>query len=195
HETVHALTARINAYPLVDGGKVARVPEGPMFYPPRLLRAMFPVESPFVESYLTIGAASSADHFRYLLDEFNAYAHDLNTAIKLDPIRPRAFESGHRDGLAALMAFVAAYVEGARLYRPRTWAALSSPKIRQTVSTLWEQSEEVMGRSCRLARYGFEAPAYLASVCQADNSHALGRLLGRPPRCPIRCRLQTARHN
>lgn len=192
HETVHAETSRRDGYPLLNGSIAARIAEGPQFYPPKLLRGLFPAESPYVESYLTTGAASSADHFRYLLDEFNAYTHDLNTVVKLDHVRPDGFESGHRDGLAALMAFVATYAETARRRHPATWSALVAPAARKTVVTLWRQAEEVMGRSCHLARYSFEAPAYLAHVCGKTDKHGIGQLLGRPPLCPIRCTM-TAR--
>lgn len=192
HETIHAVTANRDAYPLVRGGTAWRVPESPDFYPPRLLRSMFSAESQYVISYLTPGAASSADFFRYLLDELNAYSHDLNTIVHLDSIRERDFESGHRDGLAALMAFVATYVDMAHRRHPRTWSALQTPKVRRTVVTLWEQAVDVMGRSCHLARYSFETPGYLAKVCGATDRHGLGRLLGHPPRCPIRCKIQVA---
>ncbi|MCB1510709.1 MAG: hypothetical protein KDJ36_07375 [Hyphomicrobiaceae bacterium] len=192
HETIHAETSRLDGYPLLAGGLARRVAEGSPFYPPRLLRGMFPADSPFVESYLTTGAASSADHFRYLLDEFNAYAHDLNTVVKLDRIRPTGFESGHRDGLAAMMAFVATYAEVARQRFPATWVALKASRTRTTVVALWRQAEETMGRSCHLARYSIEAPAYLQHVCGKTDKHGIGQLLGRPPLCPIRCTM-TAR--
>jgi hypothetical protein len=192
HETIHAMTANRNTYPLVGGGTAWRVPESPDFYPPRLLRTLFPASSQYVSSYLTPGAASSADYFRYLLDEFNAYAHDLNTVVHLDAIRARDFDAGHRDGLASMMAFVATYIEMAHKRQPRTWEALQAPRVRKTVVTLWEQAEDVMGRSCNLARYSFETPDYLSRFCRATHRHGLGQLLGRPPLCPIRCKLQVA---
>ena len=184
HETVHMLTDEKDAYPLVRGGTVYRVPESPDFFAPAVLASRFPANSPYVESYLIRGAASSADFFRYLLDEFNAYAHDLNTSIRLEQLENPDIETAHRDGLAAFMAFVTAYVGQARSAYPRTWRALQRPKVRGTISALWSQAEDIMGKSCHLHRIAQEAAGYLGRVCRANILHPLSQLLGRPPLCP-----------
>ena len=101
HETVHLLTSEKNAYPLIDGGVAQRPSESLRFFPPRDIARRFDSRDVYVQTYLKRGAASSSDDFRFLLDELNAYSHDLASAVKLVSLRsPEHGEVGHRDGLA-----------------------------------------------------------------------------------------------
>src|ERR1043165_9261 len=123
HESVHYITAEIDAFPLVHGGQVKRPHDVSAFFAPSLIAGKFKAGD-FVTTYLKPGSASSASDFLYLLDELNAYTHDLNTAVELNRSRggveDGALEVDHRDGLAALMAFVALYVERAERSEPAT---------------------------------------------------------------------------
>jgi hypothetical protein len=188
HETVHMITEEENAYPLIDGRRLPRVPERRPMFPPKLAAGGFDASSTYVETYMKPGAATSAEEFGYLLNELNAYTHDLHAAVQLRSLSLPGQSVHHRDGLAALMAFVAAYTEHARTRHPATWSELQRPELRRTVATLWAQSEEVMGNSCRTPDYGYEAPVFLDHFCRATIHHALGALLGRPPRCPVSCK-------
>lgn len=192
HEGTHILTREINAYPLINGQTVAMVGEIRQLFRPGLLAPRFNPASAYVENYLMPGQASSADEFGYLLDELNAYSHDLNAAVKLRHLARKDYDVMHRDGLAALMAFTAAYVERARTQDKEAWAVLQSPDVRRSVATLWGQAENVMGASCGVPRYGTETPDYLKPVCSANIRHGLGHLLGRPPLCPVSCLKATA---
>lgn len=187
HEGVHILSDEVGGYPLIGGGIATRVTETRLLFPPRVLAQKFNSASSYVETYLTVGKATSAEEFGYLLDEMNAYSHDLHTAIKVRHLAPPSETAFHRDGPAALMAFVAAYVERARQENGDAWRTLQDPKIRKTVNTLWAQAEDVMGASCRTPDYAMETPEYLTPVCAANIRHGLGQLLGRPPLCPITC--------
>ena len=187
HESVHALTTQLDAYPLIDGRTVPRVADSRAFFPPRRVAGAFRADSTYVQNYLQEGGATSAVEFGFLLDELNAYSHDLNAAVRLRSMASPDRHVYHRDGLAALMSFVAAYVERARLESSETWRTLQVPVIRKTVTTLWAQSESVMGASCRTPNYGDETPAYLASICSSTIGHGLGQVLGRPPLCPVSC--------
>jgi hypothetical protein len=187
HEGVHILTEEINAYPLINGQTAQRVAPSARLFPPRNLAGLFRARSSFVQTYLKPGAATSAEEFGFLLDEMNAYTHDLNASIKLTKLMDPNRDVYHRDGLAALMAFTAAYVDRAKDERTETWTALQAPAVRKTVNILWSQAERVMGASCRTPRYALETPDYLAPICSANISHGLGELLGRPPLCPVSC--------
>lgn len=187
HETIHMVTDQKDAFPLINGGRAYRIPEWPAFYRPSELLGQFSASSPYVQNYLKPGEASSADFFRYLMDEFNAYSHDLNTAIRLKPLEAPDQVTHHRDGLAAFMAFVAAYAAKAKADHPQTWKALKVSKVRASVYTLWSQAEDVMGNSCRIRNIANEATQYLRQVCTASILHPLSELLGRPPLCPVRC--------
>ena len=116
HESVHYITAETDAFPLVNGGEIKRPHEVSEFFAPSLIAGQFSADD-FVTTYLRPGGASSSTDFLYLLDELNAYTHDLNTAVALSRSQAVAQEGAdevdHRDGLAALMAFVALYVERA----------------------------------------------------------------------------------
>src|SRR5262245_48297053 len=137
HESVHLLTSEKDAYPLIDGGVAQRPSESLRFFPPREIARKFNDGDMYVQTYLRRGAASSSDDFRFLLDELNAYSHDLATAVKLESLRrPEHGQVGHRDGLAALMTFLMSYVDTARASVPATWASLQSPEVSKTVQSL-----------------------------------------------------------
>ena len=144
----------------------------------------------FVTTYLRPGSASSSTDFLYLLDELNAYTHDLNTAVNLSRSRA-AVEAGdevdHRDGLAALMAFVALYAERAEQSEPATWRGLLEPRVAKTVSELWGRAEKVMASSCGIPNFGTEDKSLIRQFCQSGPQAALQKILGRAPVCPTAC--------
>jgi hypothetical protein len=187
HESVHMLTADTDAYPLIEGGAVRRPPEGVRFFPPRDIAGRFDRRDVYVQTYLRRGAASSADDFRFLLDELNAYAHDLHTAVKLLPLQQAGRQAGHRDGLAALMSFLMSYAEAARQSAPATWEALQRPETKKVVQTLWTQAETVLASSCGIPSFGIDDRRHIGFLCNCGNGDALGHLLGRAPVCPAAC--------
>src|SRR5947209_5510435 len=159
HESVHYITAETDAFPLVNGGRVKRPHEVSAFYAPSLIAGKFKAND-FVTTYLRPGSASSSTDFLYLLDELNAYTHDPNTAVSLSrsgkPVGQDGDEIDHRDGLAALMAFVALYAERAEQSEPATWSGLLEPRVAQAVSELWRRAEAVMASSCGIPNFGTE---------------------------------------
>ncbi|TXM97599.1 hypothetical protein FV222_15725 [Methylobacterium sp. WL103] len=185
HESVHMMTADGDVYPLVGGGAVRRPPESTaLFEPARIARQFRP--SLFVTTYLRVGGSTSATDFRYLLDELNAYTHDLDTAVALDGLRTPDRQLSHRDGLAALMSFVAFYVKAAEA-DPDAWTALKHPDMKNAVSALWGQAERTMIGSCRITDIGTEDRVFLTKLCERGPQTALKRLLGRAPVCPKEC--------
>jgi hypothetical protein len=188
HESVHYITAEIDAFPLVRGGQVKRPHEVSAFFAPQLIAGKFKANE-FVTTYLRPGSASSATDFLYLLDELNAYTHDLNTAVNLN--RSRGVEHGddvdHRDGLAALMAFVALYAERAEQSEPATWRGLLEPRVAKTVSELWGRAEQVMASSCGIPNFGNQDKSLIRQFCQRGPQASLQKILGRPPVCPTAC--------
>ena len=98
-----------------------------------------------MQTYLRRGAASSADDLLYLLDELNAYSHDLASATKLVDLHKRNGQVDHRAGLAALMSFLMHYVEVARERKVPTWEGLRRPEVKRVVGTLWQQAESHTG--------------------------------------------------
>jgi hypothetical protein len=191
HESVHYITEKNDAFPLVNGGEIRKPHEVSTFYPPSLIAAKF-APSHFVDIYLTPGKASSATDFLYLLDELNAYSHDLKAAVNLESLRPPDEQVDHRDGLAALMAFVAVYVETAEKSEPATWRGLQEPPVANTVAALWKRAEQVMVSSCRIPNIGGEDKTYIRRFCEAGPQSAMQKILGRPPVCPVDC-LRTPR--
>jgi hypothetical protein len=193
HESVHRLTHERDAFPLIDHGELRRPHEVSAFFPPSAIATKFERDDPFVSTYLGPGRASSASDFLYLLDEMNAYTHDLNVAIALNGLRPADEHVDHRDGLAALMAFVATYLETAERKDPLTWSGLRKPEVAKTVAGLWGQAETVMTRSCGIANFGSRDRGYIRHFCEDKRRSSLRQILGRPPICPAEC-LQVA-HN
>jgi len=189
HESVHYITAETDAFPLLNGGRSKRPHEVSAFFAPAQIAARFKA-SDFVTTYLRPGAASSSGDFLYLLDELNAYTHDLNAAVALSRSHASAEEGDHvdhRDGLAALMAFVALYVERAAESEPATWRGLTERRVARTMSELWGQAEKTMASSCGIPNFGTEDKALIRQFCQRGPQAALQKILGRAPVCPTAC--------
>jgi hypothetical protein len=188
HESVHYIAAELDAFPLVEGGQLKRPHEVSAFFAPQLIATKFKAND-FVTTYLRPGSASSSTDFLYLLDELNAYTHDLNTAVSLK--RSRGVEHGdevdHRDGLAALMAFTALYAERAEQSEPATWRGLLEPRVAKTVSELWGRAEKVMASSCGIPNFGTEDKSLIRQFCQSGPQASLQKILGRAPVCPTAC--------
>jgi hypothetical protein len=194
HESVHYITAEIDAFPLVHGGQVKRPHDVSAFFAPSLIAGKFKAGD-FVTTYLRPGSASSAGDFLYLLDELNAYTHDLNTAVRLSRSRGHvedgALQVDHRDGLAALMAFVALYVERAEQSEPATWSGLREPRVAKAVSELWGRAEQVMASSCGIPDFGTEDRPLIRQFCEGRPQASLHKILGRAPVCPTACLTST----
>lgn len=186
HESVHHLTQDRDAFPLMDMSYVKRPHEASKLMAPSIIAGKF-APSDLVTSYLRPGTSSAANDFLYLLDEMNAYTHDLDVAIALDSLRPRKEQINSRDGLAALMAFVAIYVETAEESRPKTWSGLQNPAVATTVSALWSQAEKVMASSCGIANFGHDDQKYIRQFCADKPQTSLAKILGRAPVCPTDC--------
>ena len=191
HESTHFVTSEIDAFPLVGGGTIAIPHDVAGFYPPARIVGRFSPDD-FTTIYLRLGKASSSTDFLVLLDELNAYTHDLNAAVDLKDL-VRAGESvDHRDGLAALMAFVAVYAEVAQESEPAAWRALRDPAVATLVSALWRQAERVMASSCGIPDFGTRDEIYIGRYCSAKAGTALAPILGRAPICPTACLETTA---
>jgi len=187
HESVHILTEEKDGYPLIDGGIARRSQEVARYFAPKEIAKRFDRSDMFVQTYLRPGAASSADNFTFLLDELNAYSHDLNSAVKLVPLHKGDGQVSHRDGLAALMSFVMGYVDAARQQNSATWQGLQRPEPRKLVQTLWAQAETVLASSCGIPRFGSRDRQYVGFICARQNGDALADVLGRAPVCPSAC--------
>jgi hypothetical protein len=187
HESVHLLTEQRDAYPLIDGGSVKRVHEISRFFAPREIAGRFERGDIYVQTYLRPGAASSAQDLVYLFDELNAYSHDLNSAVRLVSLHKGDGEVDHRDGLTALMSFTLGYVDAARRQHPATWEGLQRPEEKKLIQTLWTQAEAVLAASWAIPGIGRQDRKYVAFMCDAGNSAALGQLLGRAPMTSAAC--------
>lgn len=187
HESVHYLTTSKNGYYLLDGRVLRRPPELARLSPPRQIAGSFRGDT-YVQTYLRPGAATSADDLTYLLDELNAYTHDVHTAVKLVSLsKPNDGSISHRDGLGALMSFVMKYAANAKQKNAATWSTLNAPAPKHTIRTLWGQAEKVLASSCGIPRFGVNDRMYIGFICNGSNSAALGELLGRPVVCPQSC--------
>jgi hypothetical protein len=187
HESVHLLTHQRDAFPLIEGGEVRRPHQVSRFFAPREISRQFDLKDAYVQTYLRPGAASSASDFLYLLDELNAYSHDLHAAVQLMPLQRRDRRADNRDGLASLMAFLTGYVQAAEKTKPKTWEGLMQPEPRHVVQILWAQAETVLASSCGIADWGFKDRAHIAFMSSPKNNSALTQLLGREPTFSSAC--------
>jgi hypothetical protein len=185
HESVHMLTEQQDAYPLIGGGSVKRVHALSRFAPPREIARKFDQRDNYVRTYLRRGSASSADDFMYLLDELNAYSHDLNSATRLVALHKGGGQVDHRAGLAALMSFTMSYADAAQQQKSATWQGLQRPEVKQLVQALWTQAETVLAGSMGVQGIGGEG--YVRFLCSRANGAALGELLGRAPMSARTC--------
>ena len=195
HESVHVLTEENDVFPLINGEVLARPSEASSFLPPKLIarkaRSLFGKDNVFVQTYLgsTVAAVSSADDFLYLLDELNAFGHDLNTATKLSGymFQRQGSQIGYRDGLAALMAFVSIYVNNARESNTSTWQGLQGKNVKPVLRTLWLQGELVLSRSCETMRLSSHDQDYIRLICNERQRAAMAQILDGQPFCPETC--------
>jgi hypothetical protein len=193
HESVHYITAETDAFPLLHGGQVKRPHEVSAFFAPSLIAGQFKANE-FVATYLRPGRASSSGDFLYLLDELNAYTHDLATAVSLSRSGGPAGEGNevdHRDGLAALMAFVALYAERAEESEPATWSGLRQPRVAKVMSELWGRAETVMASSCGIPNFGTQDKSLIRQFCQRGPQASLQKIIARAPVCPTACLAST----
>jgi hypothetical protein len=187
HESVHVLTQEKDAYPLMDGSLLPRPHEVSRFFAPKDIAKSLDARDVYVQNYLGPNGASSKTDFMYLLDELNAYSHDLDAAVALVSLQRRDRDVDHRDGLAAVMTFVMRYVETARKTQPASWQGLQRPQPRQAVQALWSQAETTLAASCGLPAFGLHDRDYVAYLCEKNNAGALAELLDRAPVCPTEC--------
>ncbi|ETR79082.1 hypothetical protein X566_11850 [Afipia sp. P52-10] len=187
HETVHLLTEERDGYPLIDGSVVRRPHEVSKFFAPKEIAGKFKPQDIYVQTYLRPGGASSKDDLLYLLDELNAYSHDLNAAVSLVSLRRRDRDVDHRDGLAAMMTFVMSYAETAQKSQASTWQRLLRPGPKHVVQTLWKQAEGVLASSCGIPAFGKNDRDYIRFLCEPKNGAALSEVLGRAPACASEC--------
>jgi len=186
HESVHFITSETDAFPLVGGGDIQRPHEVSQFYAPSRIAGSFEA-SEYADTYLKPGRASSSKDFLFLLDELNAYTHDLNAAVDLKGMRRADRYTDSRDGLAALMAFVALYVEHARASEPATWEGLREPAVARAMATLWGHAEKAMAASCGLPNFGTRDKAFLRQAYGRSAQAALTGVIGRAPATPDEC--------
>nr|WP_181377307.1 hypothetical protein [Ochrobactrum sp. LM19]AJW29969.1 hypothetical protein pLM19O2_p24 [Ochrobactrum sp. LM19] len=195
HETVHTITEELDTFPLINGNSLSRPHEASALAPPKAIaqamRKAFGADDIFVQTYLATGpaAASSSDDFLYLLDELNAFSHDLNVASKLSSHvkMQNEVQVDHRDGLAALMAFVTGYSSTMAVGDQSTWLGLQQVDINNTLRVLWEQGEAVLGASCGIPDFGSKDRVYIGYFCDPLHNGAITQLLGREPVCPRKC--------
>jgi hypothetical protein len=185
HESVHHLTEDHDAFPLLDGHQLPRPHQVSKFFAPSAIAGKFGRNDMFASTYLHPGRASSSSDFLYLLDEMNAYTHDLNAAISLNRLRPPDQQVEHRAGLASLMAFVAVYVETAEESHPATWAGLH--RIVPVFTELWTQAETILEASCRVPNLGSHDQTPIRQLCGQKPRASLAKILGRVPVCPTEC--------
>jgi len=183
HESVHLLTQDKDAFPLIEGGSIRRPHEVSRFFAPGQIASRFDRNDAYVETYLRPGGASSREDFLYLLDELNAYSHDLNSAVRLIPLQRRDQQVDHRDGLAALMMFTMAYADTAKAKHPATWQGLQRPEAKKVIQTLWTQAEKTYASAQGIPNFGMKDRQYARFMCEEKNNAALAELLGRAPLC------------
>jgi hypothetical protein len=187
HESVHVLTEQGDSFPLINGEKIRRPKQVSKFFAPKLAAKNFDSRDSYVQTYMRPGSATSADNFLYLLDEMNAYSHDLNSAVKLVSLQRRDRQIDHRDGLTAIMAFVVSYTDMAKKSQPTAWQGLQEAEPKQVIQTLWAQAEGVLNSSCDIPGFGRKDKEYIAFVNDPKNNAAITDLIGRSPKISDEC--------
>lgn len=187
HESVHVLTEERDSFPLINGEKIRRPHQVEKFFAPKQTAKGFDSRDSYVQTYLRPGSATSAENFLYMLDELNAYSHDLNSAVKLVSLQRRDRQVDHRDGLTAMMAFVVSYSDMAKKSQPATWQGLQAAEPKQVIQTLWAQAETVLNSSCDIPAFGRKDKDYIAFINDPKNNTAIAELIGRSPKISDEC--------
>jgi hypothetical protein len=177
HESVHRVTGDTSAFPLIGGGSIPVREAGWHMVAPRILVGpSFPADDIYAMTYLSTGDghASASDYFNSLLDELNAYTHDLHVALEVEALHGKNAIS-ERDGLAAMLAFVGIYLSRHPL------SPTESAAIVPVIKTLWAQAETVWAASAaKAADLGQIPQTYLDKLRAPAVASAMARVLGRP---------------
>jgi hypothetical protein len=134
------------------------------------LRAAGGADDSYATTYLT--GASGAQGFNTLLDEYDAYTHSLASRYcTRDLVQPNARVSA-RDGILAMMYYVALYLRLAREQHAADYAAIvGDPGHRRLILTVWSRAELWLRRSEPFDALGIR-DAELEQLAYADDSLA-----------------------
>lgn len=191
HETVH--TSTHGRYPLIGGGSIEEIPTVDSLYPPHeLYESVDPklTHRDYLETYNPNRKTpyhSSGASLRTLMDELNAYSHDLYSSIKLHGVKNPELNSHNRDGAVALLYFVHLYAERAREVHPESWATLQNPQVKRTMKAIWNQAESAVAASCDTPDFGGQDIIYMKNLCEIPADSAIRRIVGHRPACFQAC--------
>jgi hypothetical protein len=184
HESVHMLRTQTGGYYLLNGNFLKTVEDDDGFMPPSKILPLVDASDDKVQHYIAGDPDGSSGRFSVLLDEFNAYAHTLETAMRLPLQEMVTYE---RYSLLSMMQFVKLYAEVARQRSPRTYAALFRADRRHVIQVLWAQAQALLERSCRHTRRQADEDSFTGVYKTADGG-ALAEVLGSNPSYPASCR-------
>jgi hypothetical protein len=117
----------------------------------------------YFRTYLT--GEGSKQELPVLLDELNAYTHDLMTGTALQSLIPSNQHVSERDGLAVFMYYLELYLKRARLAHPKAWQIISTDaEYRALLKALWANAETALRAACPFEALGIDDAPYLKKV-------------------------------
>lgn len=197
HESVHTMWRRSryreHPYYLPDG-TWAKVEFRDLFHREELLQDLGGKARPnnsYDESYL---ASTGNQDITMVLEELNAYIHDLIVTKDLAPLMPGTMQVSGRDGLATFMHYLKLYLHRAKVKHPRDWEEISgSQAYVATIRAMWSFAEKALREACPIPRIGIRDQVILGDVYAPESAGALEELLGAPLKRPGECPSPTPR--
>jgi len=124
----------------------------------------------------------------FILEEFNAYVHDLMVSRELSALIPEGTRVSSRDALANFMFYLKRYLKRAKLKHPKDWEAIAQdPEYTATIRLMWRQAEAELAKSCPVPQIGMRNQEILRDVYAPEDSEALLEVLGFAPALPKEC--------
>lgn len=185
HETLHKVDgeleqngARGRAHFYLLGGRVISVARHTQLFERAQVAALLTDEEKrthYFRPYLT--GVSGKQKLDSLLEEFNAYTHDLSTSVTLVDLKAATLRSSNRDGVLTFMYYLELYLKQARTNFAGAWQVLVSDRdYVEAIRALWANAEVALARACPHAQLGVSDSFLARKVYSASNLEAINEL-------------------
>ena len=165
---------------LLPDGKLHTVPYDEHFFKLTELQVDLPQRDidHYAETYIFGGGQQQS--FPWMLDELNAYTHELITMTHLSQAGIKSVTSSYRDGPTRFMHYVELYLRRARVAHPEQWEKIASePKYLDLIQNLWHHAESAISESCPHDELGIASEGIFPEVYTPDNLNELHELFAK----------------
>jgi hypothetical protein len=170
HESTHTINFKLSTYErsafYLPGGAVMSVPRfhGKLFGRNEIIPDLATSELGIYYRTYLVGDIGKQE-LPVLLDELNAYTHDLITGTALQALIPSYQHRSERDGLVVFMYYLELYLKRARVAHPQAWQLIAgNTEYRALLQKLWANAETALRAACPIEALGIDDAPYVKKV-------------------------------